>query len=92
MKLLIELRCVVYHEIGINYSYQTSSRYKKNQTVSLLTHSSSSAPSPSPALAQSPDDLLAIILSVHEAPALSSPAKLHFVTVPPSIFAKETEI
>lgn len=29
-------------------------------------------------------------LSVHDAPALSSPAKLHFVTVPPSTLARET--
>lgn len=34
--------------------------------------------------------LLAMILSVHDAPASVSPAKLHLVTVPLSTLAKET--
>ncbi len=57
-----------------------------------LTHSSSSAPSPWPPLFPgfSWSALLAIIFSVHDAPAFSSPAKLHFVTVPPSSLVKET--
>lgn len=58
-----------------------------------LTHSSSSAPSPWPSdfVALLASDLLDIILSVQDAPASLSPAKLHLVTVPPSTLAKETE-
>lgn len=58
-----------------------------------LTHSSSSAPSPSALgfCALPASALLAIILSVHDAPTFPSPAKLHLVTVPPSTLAKETE-
>lgn len=57
-----------------------------------LTHSSSSAPSPSMAgfALLGTSALFAIILSVHDSPAASSPAKLHFVTVPASNLAKET--
>lgn len=56
-----------------------------------LTHSSSSAPSPSPGFwVLAASALLAMILSVHDAPAFSSPAKLHLVTVPLSTLAKET--
>lgn len=59
----------------------------------MLTHSSSSAlsPAPAPGPLSAAAALLAITLSVHDAPAFSSPAKLHFVTVPPSTFAKETK-
>lgn len=60
--------------------------------VVVLTHSSSPAPSPSPPAVWAPAEslLFAIILSVQDAPAFSSPAKLHLVTVPPSTLAKET--
>ena len=58
----------------------------------VFTHSSSSAPCPSPLFFWTPaaPALLAMILSVHDAPALSSPAKLHFVTLPASTWANET--
>ena len=58
----------------------------------VFTHSSSSAPCPSPLLLWTPaaPALLAMILSVHDAPAFSSPAKLHFVTLPASTWANET--
>lgn len=59
--------------------------------LAILTHSSSAAPSPSPpAWELAASALLAMILSVHDAPASVSPAKLHLVTVPPSTLAKET--
>lgn len=61
------------------------------EKIVILTHSSSAAPAPSsPASAPTVSALLAMILSVHDAPACLSPAKLHFVTVPLSTLAKET--
>lgn len=57
----------------------------------ILTHSLSSTPSAPPSHLATPSALFAMILSVQEAPVCSSPAKLHFVTEPPSNLAKETE-
>lgn len=75
-----------------HWSYPLTAVYKLGwDMVGDLTHSSSSAPSPSPGFwVLAASALLAMILSVHDAPAFSSPAKLHLVTVPLSTLAKET--
>lgn len=91
VKVVVRFRCHLKFHQTTHTGTCDQCMWTLQALVAILTHSSSAAASPSPpAWELTASALLAMILSVHDAPASVSPAKLHLVTVPLSTLAKET--